>query len=1039
MEALDNPSYFSVTDEREVSAGGPRARDVAPEFWRVRRSSETVLLSGQDTAYYNVNRRHSLSTFPRTVRPKQVVVDKSGKMLDITLVSSSESEDATLWANYLISCFHEISREENKPPFKLARVMIENVLMGLPVEGSSGSRLQIVIVCPKFLRVLSNSQGVPILATLLQPATVLAMLLGVTPQLLENHQYAGLFRFEQWRKMTVKDKDKTFVGDFLGVAMDVLSRSWQLQQAMQQVKLDSSRSHFSIVPKKIKVGQNKLLILLNDPLCNSDKINIFVERTGQKIEVTSIKRRNPYTLQFSMPSVCLQTSQLVAVNVERNGRSIGHRLVKCECRLRELDQLLRSTDNPLAFMCQALGINGGDRDQLDSFFVAALQKNIPPNFNLLNAAATSTSTSKEEFPTLLHFAARFGLEKLCWQLLECPGGEGASQIKNANQLSPADLAEKHGHTSLAHSLNSYLQMTELSSMYTYMNAYLKSTAEKPQDFGEGNYLLPRPLSDTYLVPPKARPVTPSLEPSLPDYRVPPSPVSTPTSPPPNMMVPPLTLDPMENYQSPPQARPFTPSTPSTPTDHFSAYLQMHSPMSDTSSTNFENILSPEKKYSSHPSSDNVSIASSGHHYMNTRCGSSTCGSSVSSKISPDEELAEIINDFKNNVYTISELEKLVEAWKNRNDVQQSFREKKEQINQMRQEYERIQLKMKEQLKRPTPFDRIKKFFSRKSKHEGGHHKDKVSGQEGSVVCQRPVSSLSLHSSCSSSSSGRMSTTSGVSLGDSGTHSDPEEKKSEVSMEKTVSPSPAFYERIHRQESLPDEYVQASGYTSKCSLPQPPSSLKRTVVDVHRSDVLEEMQEENSDQTVKTVEELVEQFENLQGPENSDNNYVTPNSSEVIYEMSDIDNKCHLEMKILEQSEKLLKDMADGLSCKENDDILSPPESAFINDDTVAENEEDAQNADLELDSDVATTKEASTKDDDMYVLNSYVDSMSLSTQLSQSIIEAAPTKDPVVLKEQIQSEHEDSIFSDNLHEYVNVTSYLPPPIPPRCKYKNVIL
>lgn len=50
--------------------------------------------------------------------------------------------------------------------------------------------------------------------------------------------------------------------------------------------------------------------------------------------------------------VCLQTSQLVAINVERNGRSIGHRLVKCECRLRELDQLLKTADNPLAFMCQ---------------------------------------------------------------------------------------------------------------------------------------------------------------------------------------------------------------------------------------------------------------------------------------------------------------------------------------------------------------------------------------------------------------------------------------------------------------------------------------------------------------------------------------------------------------------------------------------------------------------------------------------------------------------------------------------------------------
>ncbi|CAH1405600.1 unnamed protein product [Nezara viridula] len=425
---------------------------------------------------------------------RPLISGKGDSIMDITILSSAESEDATLWANYLSSCFQEIPKEENRPPFKLARVMIENVLMGLPVEGSSGSRLQIVIICPKFLRVLSTSQGVPILATMLQPATVLAMLLGVTAQALEMHQYAGLFRFDQWRKMTVKDKDKTFVGDFLGVAMDVLSRSWQLQQAIQQIKCDTTRSHFSIIPKKVKITQNKVLVLLNDPLCNADKINITVEKTGQKLEITSIKRRNPYTLQFTMPSVCLQMSQLVAINVERNGRSIGHRLVKCECRLRELDQLLKTADNPLAFMCQALGINGGDRDQLDSFLVASLQRNIPPNFNLLNAAMTSN----------------------------CTRGEAACQIRNGNQLGPAELAEKAGHTSLAQALNSYLQMTELSSMYTYMNAYLKNTTEKPQDFGEGNYLLPRPLSDTYLVPPKARPVTPTGEPPSPRSPFPPT-------------------------------------------------------------------------------------------------------------------------------------------------------------------------------------------------------------------------------------------------------------------------------------------------------------------------------------------------------------------------------------------------------------------------------------------------------------------------------------------------------------------------------------
>lgn len=147
-----------------------------------------------------------------------------------------------------------------------------------------------------------------------------------------------------------------------------------------------------------------------------------------------------------------------------------------------------------------------------------------------------------------------------------------------------------------------------------------------------------------------------------------------------------------------------------------------------------------------------------------------------------KELAEIINDFKNNVHSIQQVEKLVEEWKNRNDVQKSFKEKQEQLLQMRLKYEQIQQEMKQSLRKPSPFDRIKKFFRPKPEQK--------STEEQIVVpplvitpaqqTQRPISSLS---TSSSGSSGRMSTISGSSLVDSGTHSDNEERK--VSFKKII--------------------------------------------------------------------------------------------------------------------------------------------------------------------------------------------------------------------------------------------------------------
>ncbi|TMW44877.1 hypothetical protein DOY81_010042 [Sarcophaga bullata] len=182
-----------------------------------------------------------------------------------------------------------------------------------------------------------------------------------------------------------------------------------------------------------------------------------------------------------------------------------------------------------------------------------------------------------------------------------------------------------------------------------------------------------------------------------------------------------------------------------------------------------------------------------HHqptYGTLKRSASDASSSARSNV--DDELAEIMHDFKNNVLSIREVEVLVEKWKHRNDVQQSFREKQEQIDQLRKEYERIQEQVRSHLKRDTPFDKFKKLFSRHKSTSNLHNdksacvdsaldetKSSITTSSSFKSSARPISSLSLQSVSSSSSSGRLSTgsnCSGTSLGDSGTHSDHEERR-----------------------------------------------------------------------------------------------------------------------------------------------------------------------------------------------------------------------------------------------------------------------
>lgn len=115
-----------------------------------------------------------------------------------------------------------------------------------------------------------------------------------------------------------------------------------------------------------------------------------------------------------------------------------------------------------------------------------------------------------------------------------------------------------------------------------------------------------------------------------------------------------------------------------------------------------------------------------------------------------KELLEIINDFKNNVHSIAQAEKLVEEWKNRNDVQKSFKEKQEQLHELRIKYDKIQQEMKRNHK-ASPFERVRKLFAWGHKNKDDEKcviTTPTSEGPNNSSNNRPISSLSLQSTSS---------------------------------------------------------------------------------------------------------------------------------------------------------------------------------------------------------------------------------------------------------------------------------------------------
>ncbi|XP_037027608.1 phosphoinositide 3-kinase adapter protein 1 isoform X1 [Bradysia coprophila] len=823
-------------------------------------------------------RRHSIGTFvgrdrrcgsisdevPKTYAPKPPVqmqnslnskMDRKASdaygMDDILIVTSRQSEPAILWANFLKTRFDKITKQRGRQPFNFLHIKIDEIPITSDIaKRCQSTKLQIVILCSSLIALPSHflmSQ----LSVLLKPDIVLGILLEVSEdKILEIHKNAALPSFKKWRRCVVKNHDQSLVGNVLGIATDILGRALCQRPPCSETSIMANKScpneAFTVLPRKVKLGQNKVVALLNEPLMKDDWVKVKIDKSGEMIEILNFKKRNPYTLQFSIPDSCMEVSTMIEIRIIKNEKELGSRPVKCESRLRELEYILKAQESPLEFMCHSLGINNSDRTALDAYLSQTFQKNVPPNFHLLSTTEpvknpifrANKDNSSEEYPTLLHFAAKWGLEHLCMQLMECPGGETACDIRNHAGKTPPELAESSGFIALSATLRSFVQMNEFTTMYHYFKGITDSNTSstqvmieeksldgtKPsnlerkessppistegymemsgsdQDSGGStnavsnlNYInvdyakddeVNKNLNDTKLTN-ELEVLTNEMKILEPDYfesnetnRT--DQFSQECS---NLLENCQSLNSSNESQSDYLLQPSNIPVNNGKVDNdFGDYLTQPSNRPVELKILCENAnyqMQPTNRKVINPSTP-IDVDHQSHLKMNfKKSNKSLVKSDSSSKASADDELLEIMNDFKNHVFTIQEVEQLVMSWKNRNDVKQSDKERQEQLEKMRCEYERIQAQMKEKMKRPTPFDRVKKFKKLFFRNKSSSSDDGNADAGDDSKTHRPMSSLSLQSISSSSSSGRMSTgsaCSGASLGDSGTHSDQEERR-----------------------------------------------------------------------------------------------------------------------------------------------------------------------------------------------------------------------------------------------------------------------
>ncbi|KAG8523526.1 Phosphoinositide 3-kinase adapter protein 1 [Galemys pyrenaicus] len=176
------------------------------------------------------------------------------------------------------------------------------------------------------------------------------------------------------------------------------------------------------------------------------------------------KLENEYTVSVKAPNL---SSGTVSLRIYSGDLVVCETVISYYTDMEEIGNLLSNAANPVEFMCQAFKIVPYNTETLDKLLTESLKNNIPASglhlfgINQLEEEDMMTNQRDEELPTLLHFAAKYGLKNLTALLLTCPGALQAYSVANKHGHYPNTIAEKHGFRDLRQFIDEYVETVDM--------------------------------------------------------------------------------------------------------------------------------------------------------------------------------------------------------------------------------------------------------------------------------------------------------------------------------------------------------------------------------------------------------------------------------------------------------------------------------------------------------------------------------------------------------------------------------------------------
>jgi len=456
------------------------------------------------------------------------------------------SEDAKEWDKYLTECLTE-AIESISYQLRIVHERIESLqaanFFQEELEQLKVSLSTLIIISPDFLSYVQSNDNLRAFFSQLKPDRTLCLLCGVKEIELTKKIKDNLVQYDKWKCLVAKDQDNEFIYNVIDTVcnlhckekFDEIYSPYSFITTTNKIKrsipnheneyknLDSIKINdepidrtlkrikpkFKLSPKRVKKGNNKVFILLDQPIDERFLAKVTLEfktpsksnqKCKQELREIDVRRKNAFTLQFLVTDDLLISSKVIRVNLflEQNGQTnqLGVRLLKCETER----ALIENLSNCLPILKESLAVS--TIDELDRELARRFKRKVPynelnellverrndlneqkpiiedlltgdlePNQGKRNQADSSevnkakslkckTKFTEFECPSLLHFAAEHNLKEFASSLLSFDASSDLCSIKNCDGLTPLSIAKLNGHDEISRLIKKYTHLED---------------------------------------------------------------------------------------------------------------------------------------------------------------------------------------------------------------------------------------------------------------------------------------------------------------------------------------------------------------------------------------------------------------------------------------------------------------------------------------------------------------------------------------------------------------------------------------------------